>query len=138
MNSKHFFRLFFWLLPLLLFTMATCNPDENEVDPRDKFLGQWHCTETSTQNPTPITFTVDFTKDLLTTDEMYIANFYHLGFDEKAKVLVNFNNFEIPSQVVCNITFSGNGSFSQNKITMTYYANDGADIDTVNASFSRN
>lgn len=127
------------MFTLISLTMATCNPDDGEdVDTRDKYVGQWNCTETATQHPVPITFSVDITKDALTTDEIYISNFYHLGFDEKAKGLVNFNSLNLPTQTVCNITFFGDGTYSQNKVNMTYYANDGADIDTVTAVFSKN
>jgi len=128
----------FLLLFFVVVLITQCNPDDDELlDARDKFTGNWNCTETATQNPNPITFSINITKDELTENEVNIFNIYHLGMDEKARALVNVNNINIPSQIVCNMTIQGSGSYSQNKITILYYVNDGADIDTVNAVFNR-
>jgi len=138
MNSRYFFKLFFLLAVFIIVSFSQCIPeDDDSIDQRDKFLGNWNCTETASQNPNPITFTVNITKDELTENDIYISNFYHLGFDEKTKVLVNYNSLNVPSQVVCGMSINGSGTYSQNKINMLYYVNDGADIDTVNAVFSR-
>ncbi len=123
---------------LVLFTLTQCVPDDNDdMDLRDRLIGDWTCTETATLNPNPMTFTVNITKDMLTTDEIYIHNFYHLGFNEKAKAVVSANSINLPSQIVCDLKIEGAGTYSQNRINMNYIVNDGADIDTVSAVFTR-
>lgn len=118
--------------------VASCNPDDDkDVDQREKFLGSWTCTETSSQNPNPINFSVSISKNELTENEMYLNNFYHLGAEEKTTVVVNFSNISIPEQVVCNLNVSGSGAYNNSKVNMVYYVNDGADIDTVNAVLNR-
>lgn len=135
-NSKIKIGLFFSIL--ILFSMAACNPDENEdIDQRDKFIGTWNCAETSTENSNTINFSVTISKDSLTENEIFMANFYLLGFDQKSRLIVNYSNLTFPQQVVCNKNVSGSGTYSNNKVNLTYYVNDNADIDTVNAVLSK-
>lgn len=125
-------------ISLFLMGLAACNPDENEnADQREKFIGTWNCTETSSQNPNPITFSVTITKDELTENEIMLANFYHLGEDQKSRLVVNYSQLSMPQQTVCNLNVSGTGAYTQDKVNMTYYVNDGADIDTVNALLAK-
>lgn len=136
---KAFFKSvkYFTLIIMVAF-VAACNPDDDkDVDQREKFLGSWTCTETSSQNPNPINFSVSFSKNELTENEMSLNNFYHLGFEEKTTVIVNFSNVSIPEQVVCNLNVSGSGAYNNSKVNLVYYVNDGADIDTVNAVLNR-
>ena len=136
MNTLLKFKLFFLFVAIL--AISSCNPDENAVvDQRDKFLGTWNCTETSSQNPTAITFSVSIAKNELTENEISLSNFYHLGFDQKSNIAVSYSDLSIPSQVVCNLNVNGSGAYTQSKINMIYYVNDGADIDTVNALLSK-
>lgn len=138
MKKYAFVKLLLLAAAYVLLTMAQCNPDDGiDIDPRDKYIGDWSCTETSTQNPNPMTFNVNIVKEPLTENEIFVHNFYHLGFNEKALLLVNGTNLNIPVQTVCGLIFNGEGGFAQNKINLTYTVNDGADIDTVSAVLSR-
>jgi len=122
----------------LLVLLIACDPDDDEnIDQRDKYLGAWNCTETSSQNPNPITFQVSISKDELTENEIKLSNFYHLGFEEKTRIIVDFSDLSIPQQTVCNLTVTGSGAYTQNKVNLIYYVNDGADIDTVNALLAK-
>jgi len=135
---KSFSKFSLVFLFSLLFFITACDPDDDkDIDQRDKFLGAWNCTETSSQNPNPITFQVSISKDELTENEINLSNFYHLGFEEKTRILVNFSDLSIPQQLVCNLTVSGSGAYSQSKVNLIYYVNDGADIDTVNALLAK-
>ena len=136
MKSSNKFILLFLLVAL--FAIASCKPDENkDVDQRDKLIGTWSCTETSSKNHNPITFSIGITKNELTTNEISLSNFYLLGFDQKARSIVDYSNLSIPQQVVCNLNVHGSGAYAQSKINLVYYVNDNADIDTVNAVLSK-
>ncbi len=136
MTSKTKFKVLFLLIAL--FAIASCKPDENkDVDQRDKFIGTWNCTETSSKNHNSITFSVVISKNELTTNEVSLANFYLLGADQKARSTVDYSNISIPQQVVCNLNVHGSGAYTQSKVNLLYYVNDNADIDTVNAILSK-
>jgi len=136
MNSSFKFRLIF--LFITLFALNACKPDDNkDVDQRDKFVGTWNCTETSSKNHNSITFSVSIAKNELTTNEISLSNFYLLGFDQKARSIVDYSNLSIPQQVVCNLNIHGSGAYLQSKVNLIYYVNDNADIDTVNAILSK-
>ena len=136
MNSSLKIKLSF--LIIALFAIASCKPDDNkDVDQRDKFIGSWNCTETSSKNHNSITFSVAISKNELTTNEIYLSNFYLLGSDQKARSTVDYSNLSIPQQVVCNLNVHGSGAYTQSKVNLLYYVNDNADIDTVNAILSK-
>ena len=136
--KKSFFKLGLFFLGLFLLTIPSCKPDNNDVvDQRDKFIGTWNCAETSSQNPNVINFSVTVAKDELTENEILLDNFYHLGVDQKSRLLVDYSNLSMPQQTICNLNVNGSGAFTNSKVNLIYYVNDGADIDTVNALLSK-
>ena len=126
---------------IIVLTFYACNPDEEEpfVDPRDNYVGSWLAEETSTLYPNPITFTVNITLNPSNSTEVLISNFYHLGNADEDKVSAKAtkSSLTIQSQSVCNLTIYGSGSLSGNTINLTYYVNDGADIDEVAAVYTK-
>jgi len=132
------FKLGLFLLGLFLLAMPSCKPDNNEdADQRDKFIGTWNCAETSSQNPNTINFSVSITKDDLTQNEILLDNFYHLGSDQKSRMIVDYSNVSMPQQTICNLNVNGSGAYTNSNISLVYYVNDGADIDTVNALLTK-
>ncbi|MBC8146993.1 MAG: hypothetical protein H8E98_03275, partial [Bacteroidetes bacterium] len=43
----------------------------------------------------------------------------------------------VNSQTVCNSIINGEGTLSGNKISWSYYVNDGADIDHVTSTYTK-
>lgn len=132
LNKILFLSLFF------LLTMSKCTEDEI-VDARDKFTGNWTCYESSKVFG-PSTFSVVISKSETNPAQILMQNFYHAGNDEQAYGSVSGNSVNIPKQPICNGDYQlwGSGYMeSDTKITWLYYSDDGQEIDTVNATFTR-
>jgi hypothetical protein len=122
---------------VFLFLAPSCVPDEDpiEEDPRDKYLAAWMCTES-----TSISYTVTISKDLSNSTQILMNNFHHLGVDEDIYALVAGNSIQIMQQNVCQGTMqvSGDGILeTNNRISFQYYVNDFADIDTIQAIYTK-
>lgn len=134
-NMKSLVKYIAILLTLCIFTLISCdktnnNPDE---DVRSSYLGTWTCTETSGMN-----YSVTVTLDQSNSTQVLIGNFHFFGAAEKVYAIATANNLTLPSQTICSNTVHGSGSLiNANKFTMKYYVNDQADIDTVNATYTK-
>ncbi|MCF8219488.1 MAG: hypothetical protein K9I29_05590 [Bacteroidales bacterium] len=118
---------------LVVFTSCedTIDDEDPTADDRDKFLGQWETTETSTLYPQPITFQMNIEKDD-NSAQIRLYNIYQLGTDMYAYALVTGNSFTIPQQSVNDMIIEGYGEMvTDNKIDLEYSVNDGADKDEV-------
>jgi len=142
--KKHF-NILLIILTALAFAVSSCVPDEDDdetgpyVDPRSKFTGSWNCVENSKQFGQQ-TYNVNITLNPNNSTEILIANIYHFGFDEKAYAITSNNSATIPLQPICNNTnnIKGSGMLSGNsQINWTYYVDDGADIDTCTAVYTK-
>ena len=116
-----------WLyLPILLtgLTLAAigCKKDAKTPD-RDKFLGTYSVAQdcSGQANTYDITIAVSSASE----DAVVINNFYNLGING-LNATVNGDNITIPSQVINNITFTGNGSISGTILTLNYTLANGA------------
>lgn len=131
------------LLLFLLFAgfFASCTDDWDDIlaDPVDKFLGNWKANEMSSVYGGPYVYNVTIARNPGNSAEILISNFYMQGWNEKARALVTGNSFTIMQQTICDgtITIKGSGQFSGGKITLTYSANDGADLDNVTATYEK-
>lgn len=135
---------YFFIFVLFSSFLTSCEPetsapeDTPDVDPRDKFVGNWVCTETSKQNGQQ-TFTVGITLNPSNSSQVLISNFYLFGADEKANALITGNTITIPTQVFCSHTISGSGFIDNSKtiINWDYYVNDGQQTDTCTAIYKK-
>ncbi|MFA5782430.1 MAG: hypothetical protein WC868_09195 [Bacteroidales bacterium] len=133
----------------VLFTLASiffsCNPDDTNDTPqppedtRDKFVGSWLCNENSSQFGQINPFYVTITLNPSNSSQIYLANFYQLGSSQKVYGVVTNNYVDIPAQTVSGKSVRGSGTITSNntKINWNYYVNDGADIDTCTAVFTK-
>ena len=129
------------ILGALISILYSCNPNDNNStssDPRDNYTGNWNCSEVSHLNGSSA-FTVTISLNPNNSSQIYLANFYHLGTNQKVYGIVANTNVTIPQQTVNSIKISGSGTLTNNntKINWNYYANDGADIDTCTAVYSK-
>ncbi len=139
---EKFLKVFLPILAGSLLLLTACEDDNGFDpfgDPVEKFLGNWQCEENSTIYGDGYNFQVIITRNPDNSSEILIANFYHQGFDEKARALVVGNNLTIPRQGICDdtIEIQGSGSYKNGEVNMTYTANDGADVDEVTARLYR-
>ena len=123
----------------------SCNPDDTNdtpqptEDPRDKFTGSWTCNENSHLNGNS-SFTVNITLNPNNSSQIYLANFYQTGTNQKIYGIVTNSSITIPDQAVGTFpSLKGSGTITNNntKINCNYYVNDGSDIDTCTAVFSK-
>lgn len=128
------------ILLIFVISYTACVPDKDDpaLD-REKFIGDWLATETSTLHPTPISFNVTISENAGNIKQVYISNFYHFGWASTDRVLanVNGNSIIIEPQTVCNNIVNGSGILSDNKINWSYNVNDGADIDKVTSVYKK-
>lgn len=127
----------------VLIFINSCGPGpdpgpEPTADPRDKFTGNWNCSETSNLNGNS-TFQVTISLSSTNTAQILFANFNHLGTTPKIYGVVASNYVEIPAQTVNSLDVRGSGNYntSDSKIYWNYYIDDGADIDTCQATFTK-
>lgn len=108
-----------------LFLMTSCAEDDTTdptVDPREKFVGKWRCTETS---GTITSFDIYITS-YGESDSIRISNFANYLNSAVALGLVDGNSVTIPNQTigVTNIEVEGNGTYSNQggneKINLVY------------------
>jgi len=134
MKSLLKYTAFFLIIGL--FALSSCDPNENinpDQDVRAPYLGTWLCVELS-----GMTYSVTVTLDQANSTQILIGNFHLYGANEKAYAIATANNLALPSQTVCGNTIHGSGNLvNDNKFTLKYYVNDGADIDTVNATYTK-
>jgi hypothetical protein len=134
---------FFIFLFVLASFLHSCdpnndNPSDPTTDPRDKFVGSWICNETSNQNGIS-TYNVTISLNPGNTSQIQLANFYQIGSGIKLYAVVANNNATVPEQTASGLSIKGSGNYntSTNKINWTYYVNDGADLDTCTAVYSK-
>ena len=140
-NKKGVIIIFVFLFTVFF---TSCNPDDDDnnnsyTDPREKFVGNWKCIENSNLYGQQ-TYNVTISLNSQNSTEILIANIYHLGYDQVARAITSNNYVTIPLQPICNNTntIKGSGTFSgNNQIQLKYYVDDGADIDTCSATYTR-
>lgn len=123
--------------------IIACNPNDSNnnpdnTDPRDKFVGSWLCNENSHLNGNS-SFTVTASLNPNNSSQILFANFYQLGTSQKVYGIVAGSNVTVPSQTLSSVTVRGSGNITNNdtKINWNYYVDDGADIDTCTAVYSK-
>ena len=122
------------ILALLIF--ASCEKDifEDDIDNRDKFVGTW---SVSDQILAKANYRVTITKDDQNSVKMWISNFN--GLMEDAFVYIDNNEVELPEQDVSGFIVNGDGVLQgQNTIKWIYWVNDGAQQDTIQATYQKN
>ncbi|MFC2111129.1 hypothetical protein ACFLQ5_01615 [Bacteroidota bacterium] len=138
---KKITKLFFTIIIITTIMFSACDPDDEDpiLNTSDYYVGTWLAEETSTLYPDPITFTVEIKADAITEGQVFIYNFYHLGNADADKVtaITSSSSITISPQTVCNNVINGEGTLSGNKIMWSYYVNDGADIDHVISTYTK-
>ena len=127
-----------FLLVGILALSSGCTKDSGPTDPdtgRDAFLGRWSVTETETK----LTYEVVISADALSTDGVLISNFAGLGTSSvPAGASVSGTSITLdPNQVISGFTINGSGNLTGTKINWNYTMNNGADLITLIAVYTK-
>ncbi len=128
--------LFTYILISSLFIACSPEDETTPTEDRDKFIASWTCNESSSITGSNPPFTVHINKGTA-SDAVLIENFYGLGFTNKATGEITVNDIDIPTQILAGNTIQGNGTISGNIISMHYSVNDGAGVDSLTVTFTK-
>ena len=118
-------KILLYCLPAMLF-FASCAEDDAAdplIDDREKFLGEWNCTETI--GTSSMSFKIYITS-YGESDSMRLSNFSNYGNTAVALGLSSGNSIVIPNQQIgiTNIVVQGSGTYSSTggneKINLAY------------------
>ena len=129
--------LFFSIVSILFYS---CDPNDNDSpldDPRDRFIGNWICSETSSENGSS-SFTVTISLKPDNSTQILLSNFYQLGTAAKVYAIVAGTYATIPEQTVSGFSIKGNGTLINNntRIDWTYQVSE-ADLDDCTAVYTK-
>jgi len=127
------------LTGIMLMLVWSCEliEDPDPADPRDNYTGNWTVNEVSSLYGTN-NYNVSIIYDPGNSTQVLIKNFYHFGMEIETFAIATNASLTVPEQIVCNHTVKGKGTLStKNKIEWTYTVNDGADVDNVTATFTK-
>jgi len=140
---KHFilrYTIIFVLLFGMVLLFNSCEPDDTNPDgiedARLKFTGTWMCTEQS-----QLSYPVTIAYNPQNTSEVFIKNFNFFGNNEHVIASIAGFSMNIPQQDACSGTYvvKGSGLMTSNKkdIVLQYTVTDGANMDTINANYTK-
>lgn len=132
-KSNTIFHLLFILIALL-----GCIEDDmgDLIDDRDAFLGTWNVSETCNRDA----YSVQIVKDPSNSSQVLINNFWNTGnCGNSVSGIVAGNSIYITNKSFCNgdFTADGNGDLEKEEISWSYTVNDGADLYTCTATYTR-
>ena len=122
----------------ILFLFIACEK-EQDTDARNGFVGNWLVNENSSLLGQR-TYEIRIAKDSINTSQIYIYNFYKIGmYDRVLSIVSETQNtaITIPTQTSKNNILEGSGTLNKDVIAMNYFINDGNQIDTVSANYTR-
>lgn len=136
MKKANFKPAGFVLFFLILF--AACNPDDinNLLITRDNYLGTWSVSD----QEVPITknnYTANITADQNNSSQVVINNFHQFGSGFNVLGVVSGKNLTIGTQTVAGVSVYGDGELKNNTLTITYFTDDGADINKYVAVYTK-
>lgn len=135
--KKPLFKSFYLLLLSSLFFTA-CNPEDlnNLLITRDNYIGSWSVSD----REVPVgknNYTANILADENNSSQVIIRNFHQFGSSYFVYGIVAGKNLTIPSRDVLGNTVYGDGVLSGNKLTITYFVDDGADLKKYIADYTR-
>ena len=122
----------------IMFLLIACKK-EQDTDARNGFVGNWLVNENSSLLGQR-TYEIRIAKDSINTSQIFIYNFYKIGmYDSVLSIVSETQNtaITIPTQTSKNNILEGSGTLNKDVIAMNYFINDGNQIDTVSANYTR-
>jgi len=121
-----------------LVVFVSCNPNDinNLLITRDSYVGTWSVSD----QEVPITknnYTANVTLDPSNSSQIIINNFHQFGSGYNVSGVVSGKNLTIGTQQVAGTTVYGDGVLNNGKLTITYFTDDGADINKYVAVYTK-
>ncbi|MBN1340892.1 MAG: hypothetical protein JXA03_16310 [Bacteroidales bacterium] len=134
-------KAYFFFLLMAIGLMPSCVvDDDDDPDPasdRDKFIGTWNVNETCSRD----SYTVEIQADPSNSSQVIIKNFWLIGYQEKPPyAIVTGSVLTIPEQAICDNysnEVKGSGTLNKDQIVLQYSVNDGADLWSCTATYTR-
>jgi len=135
---KRILKILAFALPALIFILAGCAKDTTSTEnpTRNSFLGSWSVTEYYTK----LTYEVIIVADPNSSDGVLISGFANtLQSGPYAGAVVAGSKITLDANQVIGdgIKVNGSGVLSGNKITWSYTIDDGANLLTANAVYTK-
>ncbi|MEZ5083870.1 MAG: hypothetical protein R2750_10540 [Bacteroidales bacterium] len=130
------------ILSASIFIMLILSSCIEESDPfdlpddRDVFLGIWDVSESCSKD----FYSVEIIKDPSNSAQVIIKNFGNTGSCSNPPYgIVAGSSLFVPTQSICSDLFevNGDGTLNKNKITWQFTINDGADLYTCSATYTK-
>lgn len=123
----------------MLALVSACADDDTldpDVDPREKFLGNWTVREETPGNP-PQTYSSTVSRTSGDKEGVTISNIYNLGPSTSITAIVSGNSISLNTSQITGVSISGGGTFSGNGFVLNYSASDGGSPVQVKATYYR-
>jgi len=131
MNIIHLKKISFVLLLLLVFVISSCEKQEEQMENRDAIVGKWDVVEREA-SAVPVSvevrgvndaYIVHITRSETFADEVYLFNFFNIGYDYYIPAAVDGKTITIDEITLRDYTIRGEGAISSNshKIEWTYW-----------------
>ena len=128
MKSLFFFKYNLLILLFLLLTLGSCDKQQEQMDNRDKIIGQWDVVENkASANPASAeirnieqAYIVNITRSETFPDEAYIYNFFNIAYDFFVPAHVDGSTITIDKLELRDHTFRGSGSISEDHQTIEW------------------
>lgn len=134
---KTFFKTNLLFILLLVFAFTACKQDEPDlvIDKRDAFQGTWNVSD---HQISKANYQVYISKDGNNSDKVWLKNFH--GTQDSAFAFISNKNISITDQTMPRTGLSTGGSglmIGTTKIDFEYYISDGAQQDTISATYTK-
>lgn len=131
------FKRYLAFAALVALAVACAPEDDNTVDFRDDYTGNWTCQETQ-GDFAPQSYAVSVSK-VGDGNEIAIRGLYNQGSTFVVSAQVDGPEFIISTQTVDGFVLSGNGFLdnSGSNVYLNFAVNDGGSTDNVTANWSR-
>lgn len=138
MKNKFFIPLLFGIMILFSACEETLDILPDNSDPRDKFIGEWTCSETELRSTEDYTVTIQ--KNPENSTQVVLKNFGLLGQDAFPYAYITGDKITLPQQNVNDWTIkNASGELVDDEtIEWTYTLNDGGDEEDFAATYTKN
>jgi len=136
MKDKFFILLLFGIMISFTACEETTDILPDNSDPRDKFIGEWTCSETELKTKD---YPVTIEKNPENSAQVVLQNFALLGTDAFPHAYIIGDKITLPQQPVKGVTIiNASGELvDEEKIEWTYTLNDGADEEKFAATYTK-
>ena len=116
------------ILAIILFSLSSCEKQEEQMENRDKFVGSWNVVENTASKSAnsrdiDMAYIANITRSETFPDETYIYNFFNVSDEYYIPAYVKEKDIIIDKITLRDYTVRGSGKLSDNEkaISWTYW-----------------